>query len=72
VCWIVPDGVFRKVKDLLSSCRTRTIKLSLQWGGDLQPGCLANRLLTGLGQPHGFDWINYSQIVWQISVNSVI
>ena len=21
-------------------------------GGDLQPGCLADRLLTGLGQPH--------------------
>jgi len=23
----------------------------LQWGGDLQPGCLGDRLLTGLGQP---------------------
>jgi hypothetical protein len=35
-----------------------TVSLALQtmvtmvtMGGDLQPGCLADRLLTGLGQP---------------------
>ena len=28
-----------------------TLTLTLTMGGDLQPGCLADRLLTGLGQP---------------------
>jgi len=28
-----------------------TIIIMVTMGGDLQPGCLANQLLTGLGQP---------------------
>ena len=28
-----------------------TIVTMVTMGGDLQPGCLADRLLTGLGQP---------------------
>ena len=29
----------------------KTITTMVTMGGDLQPGCLADRLLTGLGQP---------------------
>ena len=29
----------------------KTITTMVTIGGDLQPGCLADRLLTGLGQP---------------------
>ena len=29
-----------------------TMVTMVTMGGDLQPGCLADRLLTGLGQPH--------------------
>ena len=29
----------------------RTVAAMVTMGGDLQPGCLADRLLTGLGQP---------------------
>ena len=33
-------------------CSKRFISLSMvTMGDDLQPGCLADRLLTGLGQP---------------------
>jgi len=39
-------------------------------GGDLQPGCLADRLLTGLGQPQGVtmdNWgVTFSQVVWLV------
>jgi len=40
-------------------------------GGDLQPDCLADRLLTGLGQPriypYWLQWeVTFSQVVWLI------
>ena len=34
-----------------SSWRWKTMVTMVTIGGDLQPGCLADRLLTGLGQP---------------------
>jgi len=38
-----------KVTGLTSMTQSRCIMVTM--GGDLQPGCLADRLLTGLGQP---------------------
>jgi len=36
-------------------------------GGDLQPGSLADWLLTGLGQPQWLQWgVTFSQMVWLI------
>jgi len=47
------------------------VALMVTMGGDLQPGCLADRLLTGLGQPqiylYWLQWgVTFSQIVWLI------
>ena len=36
--------------DYLTMCWTEMVTM-VAMGGDLQPGCLADRLLTGLGQP---------------------
>jgi len=36
--------------DYLTMCWTEMVTM-VAMGGDLQPGCLADPLLTGLGQP---------------------
>ena len=54
------DGVFiqfacQVLKSLESKLRSArdlsVLSILITIGGDLQPGCLADRLLTGVGQP---------------------
>jgi len=54
------DGVFiqfacQVLKSLESKLRSArdlsVLSIMVTMGGDLQPGCLADRLLTGVGQP---------------------
>jgi len=37
--------------EMLQRHNLARIMIMVTMGGDLQPGCLADRLLTGLGQP---------------------
>ena len=42
---------FTAATDILLQHTMVTMVTMVTMGGDLQPGCLADRLLTGLGQP---------------------
>jgi hypothetical protein len=59
-CRCMSDGVFiqfacQVLKSLESKLRSArdlsVLSIMVTMGGDLQPGCLADRLLTGVGQP---------------------
>jgi hypothetical protein len=44
-------GVTASNKQEHRNCRAKLMVTMVTMGGDLQPGCMADRLLTGLGQP---------------------
>jgi len=45
------DRLMRHAPCVLLSICDKWLGTMITMGGDLQPGCLADRLLTGLGQP---------------------